>query len=201
VDDVAFISALIDQVASAYAVDRARVYATGISNGGFMATLLACALPDKIAAVAPVAATMPVSFLQSCMPGRPVPFLLIHGLDDTTVPPNGGAVQAQGGTLGLVLSDTDAAAFWANIDGCATPPAVTGLPTTADDGITVTQTEYTGCQQNAAVVFDGLAGVGHLWPGGPHFASTNFDASAVIWAFFAAHPRQDAPATPHADGG
>lgn len=134
VDDVAFIGALIDQLAAQYAVDPARVYATGMSNGGFMATLLACALPDRIAAAAPVAATMPVSLVSDCHPSRPVPFLLIHGLGDMVVPPNGGMVQAQGGNLGLVLSDADTASFWANHTGCTFPPAVTYPPATVDDG-------------------------------------------------------------------
>jgi polyhydroxybutyrate depolymerase len=196
VDDVAFIDALIDHLATSYAIDPARIYATGISNGGFMATLLACALPEKIAAVAPVAATMPVSLAPQCPATRPVPFLLIHGLDDRTVPPGGGVVDAQGGNLGLVMSDTDAITFWANHNGCAPEPTVTSLPTTVGDGTHVAETSYTGCTADAGVVYDALAGVGHVWPGGPHNLSQNFDASAAIWTFFAAHPRPDAIATP-----
>jgi polyhydroxybutyrate depolymerase len=194
VDDVAFISALIDQLAVQYAIDPARVYATGMSNGGFMATVLACALPDKVAAVAPVAATMPASLVGDCPAGRPVPFLLIHGLDDTVVPPGGGMVQAQGGNLGPVLSDGDTAAFWANRDGCGAAPAVTRLPRPVDDGTRVRQMDYTGCQENAEVVYDAVVGAGHVWPGGPQDPPTNLDASAVIWSFFAAHPRQGSAA-------
>src|SRR5882672_10047955 len=58
VDDVAFVSALIDQLSAEYSIDLSRVYATGISNGGFMSHKLACELSDRIAAIAPVAATI-----------------------------------------------------------------------------------------------------------------------------------------------
>ena len=46
-DDVAFISALIDQMAADYSIDSTRIYATGISNGGFMSYRLACDLSDR----------------------------------------------------------------------------------------------------------------------------------------------------------
>jgi polyhydroxybutyrate depolymerase len=190
VDDVAFMGALIDQISATYAVDPARVYATGISNGGFMATVLACALPDKVAAVAPVAATMPVSLASQCPPGVPVSLLLIHGQGDTVDPPGGGLPDAQDGNLGPIFSDAETIDFWANRDSCQSAPAVTDLPTVASDDPQVQQTEYSGCHDRTGVTYDALAGVGHLWPGGPHYAAQNFDASAVIWSFFAAHPQQ-----------
>ncbi len=190
VDDVAFMDALIGHLSATYAVDPARVYATGISNGGFMATVLACALPDKVAAVAPVAATMPETLPAQCPPGAPVSLLLIHGQGDTVDPPSGGKPDAQDGNLGPIASDAETVAFWANRDGCWSAPAVTDLPTAASDDPQVRQTVYSGCWDNTGVTYDALAGVGHLWPGGPHYAAKNFDASAVIWSFFAAHPRQ-----------
>ena len=58
VDDVGFIEALIDELANSYAINLDRVYATGMSNGGFMSFLLACQLSEKIAAVASVTGSM-----------------------------------------------------------------------------------------------------------------------------------------------
>jgi len=58
IDDVGFINALLDTLIAHYSVDTNRIYATGISNGGFMAYRLACELSDRIVAIAPVAASM-----------------------------------------------------------------------------------------------------------------------------------------------
>ena len=194
VDDVAFLDALVGHLSAAYAVDPARVYVTGMSNGGFMATLLACVLSDTVAAVAPIAATMPLSLVSQCPPGRPVPLLLIHGLSDTVDPPGGGKVDAQGGKIGPIASDAETVAFWAKRDGCWAAPTITDLPTTGIGKTQVRQTDYSACWDGAGVTYDALTGVGHVWPGGPHYTPKDFDASAVVWSFFAAHPQQRAPA-------
>lgn len=81
--DVDFVRALLDHIERTYCVDRARIFATGFSNGGFLSHLLACVLPDRIAAIAAVSGgrvTVP------CEPGRGVPVLIIHGREDTIVP-------------------------------------------------------------------------------------------------------------------
>ncbi len=87
IDDVGFIDALLDRLVSDFAIDTNRIYATGISNGGFMAYRLACELSDRIAAIAPVAASMSMT---SCMPQRPVPIISFHSYLDTNVPYGGG---------------------------------------------------------------------------------------------------------------
>lgn len=81
--DVDFVRALLDYLERTYCVDRARIFATGFSNGGFLSHVLACALPDRVAAVASVSGgrvTVP------CTPGRGVPVLIIHGRQDTVIP-------------------------------------------------------------------------------------------------------------------
>jgi polyhydroxybutyrate depolymerase len=88
-DDVGFMRLIIDDVAARRRLDRARVYATGHSNGGYMSYRLACSASDVVAAVAPVSAGSP--FLSgmpvggSCRPGRAVPVLALHGNQDTVV--------------------------------------------------------------------------------------------------------------------
>ncbi|MBU1880316.1 MAG: hypothetical protein KJ734_15315, partial [Chloroflexi bacterium] len=86
--DVAFIRDLIQHLAGQYRIDPARIYATGISNGGGMANRLGCDMADVIAAIAPVSGAY--LFWQDCQPGRPVPVLAFHGTADRIVPYEGG---------------------------------------------------------------------------------------------------------------
>ena len=72
VDDVGFIDSLLDTLVDRYAIDTNRIYATGMSNGGFMSYRLACELSDRIAAIAPVSASMSVT---GYIPSRPVPII------------------------------------------------------------------------------------------------------------------------------
>jgi polyhydroxybutyrate depolymerase len=81
--DLAFVIALLEHVERTYCIDRARVFATGFSNGAWFSSLLACSLPERIAAIAPVGGgrlTLP------CEPGRGIPVLLHHGRKDERVP-------------------------------------------------------------------------------------------------------------------
>jgi polyhydroxybutyrate depolymerase len=79
VDDVKFISILIDTLESKYKVDRSRIYATGMSNGGFRTGRLACDLSDRIAAVAIVGASLSENVAADCHPTKPVSALIIQG--------------------------------------------------------------------------------------------------------------------------
>jgi pimeloyl-ACP methyl ester carboxylesterase len=79
IDDVGFVAALIDAIGARVSIDRKQVFATGISNGGMMVYRLACEIPDKVAAVAPVA---PPAIPQNCSPSQPVSIMHIHGTAD-----------------------------------------------------------------------------------------------------------------------
>ena len=83
--DVAFTAALLDTLERDYCVDRRRIYSTGFSNGAYFSQVLACALPDRIAAVAPVSGGR-LRF--DCTPSRPVPILIQHGSEDDLIPPD-----------------------------------------------------------------------------------------------------------------
>ena len=85
INDIGFISSLIDTLSNRYNVDLNRIYAAGFSNGGFMAYNLACQLSDRITAVASVAGVMSTETAVNCNPSRPIPVLHIHGTDDTIV--------------------------------------------------------------------------------------------------------------------
>jgi polyhydroxybutyrate depolymerase len=194
VDDVAFFAALLDKLEASYSIDPSRVYATGLSNGGFMSYDLACNLAARVVAVAPVAATFSVPLSQQCHPARPISVLAIHGTDDPIVPYAGGDMKR--GSGGMILSAKDSAKAWARLDGCSTNPAQDTLPAKSSEGLDTHREIYSGCQQNAAVALYSVVGGGHTWPGGkqylPQFligkTSRDLNANEVIWQFFQAHP-------------
>jgi polyhydroxybutyrate depolymerase len=76
VDDVGFVTALLDHLEQALCIDRARVFASGMSNGGIFSHRLACEQSERIAAIAPVAGTL---MIESCAPSRSVSVMHIHG--------------------------------------------------------------------------------------------------------------------------
>lgn len=151
VDDVQFISDLIDDVAASYRLDRARVYASGISNGAEMAYRLACERPDLIAAVGSVAGTL----LQTCTPGRPVPVIEIHGTADWLLPYDGGWDIFGNPVIGAPAT----VGFWAGANGCDANKKTTF--SSAD----VTCEQYKACMAGAAVELCTVNGGGHNWPG------------------------------------
>ncbi|MCX6008049.1 MAG: hypothetical protein NTZ34_12435, partial [Chloroflexi bacterium] len=107
IDDVAFISALIDHLVQYLNIDEKMVYATGISNGAFMSHRLGCELSDKIAAIAPVAGNIPQKTVSTWSPSRAVSVLMINGTEDPVVPFNGGEISLLSVKTGKVISVAD----------------------------------------------------------------------------------------------
>jgi len=95
VDDVGFVSALIDHLADTLPIDPRRVYATGMSNGGILSHRLACELSGKIAAIAPVAGTIAAPEAPRCALKAPVSVVEFHGTEDRFVPYGGGEILRQ----------------------------------------------------------------------------------------------------------
>jgi polyhydroxybutyrate depolymerase len=190
VDDVAFASALIDDIAARTPVDRSRVYVTGISNGGMMSLRLACQLSEKIAAAAPVAANMPVNLSTACAPSRPVSVMFIHGDLDPLMPRNGGVMPLGAG--GSVLSTAGSVAFWNDRNSCPTAPTATSVIDPIADNTSITLARYAGCAAGGENRFYGVVGGGHTWPSGGQYqpvaligrTSRDIDASQEIWQFF-----------------
>ena len=92
IDDVGFLKQMIETIAANHTIDRTRVFATGISNGGFMSYRLACELSGTVRAVAPVTAQLSKDLLPDCKPNQPVGVLMINGTLDPLVPYDGGTV-------------------------------------------------------------------------------------------------------------
>jgi polyhydroxybutyrate depolymerase len=195
-DDVGFIRALLDELERSYPIDARRVYATGISNGGFFSNRLACELSDRIAAIASVAATMPEPLASECNPARPISVLYIQGTEDPLVPIDGGKIGfRRGRSLGHNISLADSVKFWRNVDGITSEPVVENLPQRVDDGTRVRREVWSGGKDHTEVVAYIIEGGGHAWPDGPQYlpkfivgrASENLDATRVIYSFFSRH--------------
>jgi len=199
VDDVKFLSTLIGTFEANYRVDPARVYATGMSNGGFMSGRLACQLSTRIAAVAFVAASVSDAVAANCHPEVPVSVLVLQGTDDPLVPFAGGAL-GKNGERGDVLSHDATVEKFAKLDRCPEPPKKEHIPDRAGDGTTIDISIYSGCAAGAEVRSYVVNGGGHAWPSGLQYfpasvigkTSKNLDASEVIWEFFSQHPQSGA---------
>ena len=188
-DDVGFVRALIDELVRQHLADPKRVYATGISNGGFFSNRLACELSDKIAAIASIAATMPEVLMPVCKPSRPVSVMYMQGTKDPLVPINGGTIGPQHGTA---VSLQQAEEFWRTHNGTSVKPTSEDLPDVAHDGTGVHRDVYANGKEDTEVVIYTINGGGHTWPGGPQYlpallvgkVTQNLQATPVIWEFF-----------------
>jgi len=186
-DDVAFFSQMLDQLGTKFLVDSSRIYAVGLSEGGYMSMRVGCALSDRIAAIGAVGAAMPKTMI--CLPTRPVPAVMINGTSDPVVPHGGGTEH----NLNLAtLSAEDSAKAWAKIDRCEEKPEKSKISPSAKGGMETKVDTYNGCQQNAQVVLYSVKGGGNTWPGGEQYeaekavgkTSQDLNANEVLWSFF-----------------
>lgn len=180
-DDVDFAGDLLDAVGKRWCVDRARVTAAGVSNGGSMAALLACTMPQRLAGVAIVAggfATLP-----PCRSRQPVSILEIHGRDDPVVPYGGSPADGRRGAVVPWLTR------WIARDGCRP-----GRPRTRAIAPGTVRYDWGACRDDTDVQHIAIAGGRHQWPGAtppdPGPAAT-ISAAAQVWGFLA--PRRIAP--------
>jgi len=196
VDDVKFLSQLIDKLATQYNVDRSRVYATGMSNGGFMSGRLACDLSDKIAAVAIIGASLSTSVSAACQPAKPISVMILQGTNDPLVSYEGGAL-GRNGERGQILSHELAVRRWVALDRCGTTPHTQHIPDAAGDGTSLDLETFSDCAGGSEVRGYTIQKGGHTWPGGmqylPEFiigkTTRNLVASEVLWDFFSHHTR------------
>jgi polyhydroxybutyrate depolymerase len=189
-DDVGFVRNLLAALERQYRVDPRRVYATGLSRGGFFALRLAAEMPERFAAVASVGAPMPEPVIAHHQERRPVGVMLVHGTAD--------AVVAYDGKAGGYLSARESAGYWAQVNNVDwTAPPARQLPPAAGDATSVSISEHGTPQHRVALVTvrDG----GHTWPGADPFnvglpigaTSKSVDINELIWSFFRQHGKPD----------
>jgi polyhydroxybutyrate depolymerase len=185
--DFTYTADLVRYLDSVLCVDRAHMYTTGISNGAAFSSAVVCQTDIGFAAFASVSGLLP-----ACANGVKEPVLAFHGTADPIVPYNGGAyfsgVNARR-TAGIQAKPVDdAVANWARFDGCGTPATTTAV---AGD---VEHVTYPDCPPSGTVELYRVVGGGHTWPGAIPIArlgptTSSIDASALMLAFFDAHPR------------
>lgn len=190
-DDVAFLDALLDDLAARYAVDSRRIYVAGFSNGASMSFLWGARSAKRIAAIAPVAGA---AWQEPGTLERPVPMLYITGDADPLNLIGGGVPRLASGQSDKVRAKPkppvrETIAKWVRANGCE---ASTRRVTEAD-GV---RTETWGpCREESEVAFVKVAGLGHTWAGGRSLLPESMVgkqtdrllATDVIWEFFSRH--------------
>jgi polyhydroxybutyrate depolymerase len=166
-DDVGFLKAVVADLSTRLCVDGRRVYATGMSNGGYMSHRLGCEAGDVFAAVAPVAGAMGIT---GCSPSRPMPVIAFHGTEDALV---------------SYESGSDAVLQWAAMNNC------TGAPSRTFYGDSYCDV-YETCNAGVKVALCTLDPMGHCWPGGSSAVcigtlapyNDDINANERMWEFF-----------------
>ncbi|MDE2887567.1 MAG: hypothetical protein OXR72_05080 [Gemmatimonadota bacterium] len=171
-DDFGFVEVLIDEIASNYRIDPARVYSCGYSNGAFFTYALACYHSDKIAAIGSVAGTMMEETYNNCSPSHPTAMINIHGTSDAVVP--------YAGTVGLKSID-DVLDYWTDFNNAGATPTVNRI---TDGATTIERHSYTDGDKDTSVEHYKVVNGGHVW------FDINYDGantSALIWNFVSSY--------------
>jgi polyhydroxybutyrate depolymerase len=179
VDDVAYLSAVVDHVRSLHAVDPQRIYLTGHSNGGFMSYRMACERADLFAAVVSLAGATYVD-PDDCAPSEPVSIAQVHGTLDEVIAYDGGDIIGNEYPSAAVT-----AATWAAYNGCDTAIEPGGEAIDLDQDLADAETtvaRFGGCPTSGAV---------ELWTiaDGRHIPQLTDGFAAAVFDFFDAHPK------------
>jgi polyhydroxybutyrate depolymerase len=188
-DDVKYLGALLDDLATVANVDAKRAFATGISNGGMMCYRLAAEMSDRIAAIAPVAGAIAI---EESKPSRPVSVMHFHGTSDKLVTFRG--PKKDTAQFLMFKSVEESIAIWRKINECPGEPTISKFSDKEDDGTKAIKKCYGPGKDGAEVVLIEIEGGGHTWPGMKPpidlIGRSTFDISAndLMWEFFQSHP-------------
>ncbi|HYF52602.1 MAG TPA: PHB depolymerase family esterase [Planctomycetota bacterium] len=195
IDDVAFVTALLDKLIKENGADPKRVYACGISNGAIFSHRLAMELSERFAAIAGVCGSLAERLSEKFAPKEPVSVLLMNGTEDTFTPYDGGHVLKK---RGKIISTDDIIKKWIKANRCSADGAKSpALDKDKDDGTRIYTTKWSGGRDGSEVMLMKVEGGGHTWPGGKQYlpeliigkTSREFDATAAIWEFFKSHSK------------
>ncbi len=185
VDDVAFLSSMLDSLEKWYPVDSERIYFCGFSNGAFMSFEMACRMSHRLAAIASVGGSMGRSQFLDCEPEYPVGVMIVHGNDDRVILFEGQS------WVKPVEEVTD---HWVLQNGCNMVRDTMETFSNDQGVISVVRMSHSPCQDQTAVELWKVYGGGHTWPGsmahsGSGRTNRDIDASAKMWQFFTRHKR------------
>ena len=126
-DDVAFAMAMLGHIQTLTAVDTARVYVTGTSNGGNMVLRLAMEAPQIFAAVAAVVAAIPEH--NACQDLRqPISVLFMNGVEDPILPYQGGLVGREKDRRGSTALASQSVQYWLAVNRITAQPEIHEFP-------------------------------------------------------------------------
>ena len=176
VDDVSFISILIDTLIANYRIDTFRIFVTGFCNGGMMTQRLACELSERIAAVASVAGGLHINNWDDCQPARLIPLMHFHARNDPSVPYYGGwYYDCRWPPVDSFMQ------HWAEKLVCNLGP-----DTFYNDSGALRQRWYRADDSCEVILWTTEDG-SHYWPGTP-LGTKKISANDEMWEFFVAHP-------------
>lgn len=178
VDDVGYISHILEKISNFYSVDQDRIYVTGFSNGAYLSFELACKLSNKIAAFASVAGHMFIDTYNDCSPTHPTPFLSINGTEDNYQ-----------GIASYYLSVDDSNNYWTSFNSTDTEPIITDIDDiNTSDGSTVKYFSWRNGTNGVEVDHYKVIGGGHSWPSSEAdnkgWDNGDIDSNVLIWNFF-----------------
>ena len=193
IDDTGFLWSLAEKLGAQYGADLSRVYVAGISNGGQLAYRMALESPERVAGIAAIAASLPVSDNLDCQPSeRAVATLIINGTEDPVNPYRGGLVSILGdSSRGEVRSSEDTALYWARLAGHGQEASPSSWPVREPDDPTSIESREWDSPAGPPVQLLTVVGGGHTIPHplfrlprilGP--TSHQIDTAEVIWTFF-----------------
>ena len=194
VDDVGFLTLLIQTIQEDFKIDAQRIFIAGISNGGWMTARMLCERSELIRGGAMVAATTSDDYFPQCQPVEGVGVLVMNGTKDPLLPYEGGITGRWWIETELSIMGTDKFIdYWVNQNSCEDKVEAEFLANKAQfDGTRVQVNRYRGCEKNNEVVLYKIIGGGHSWPGGKHKlpawvigkTSKDINGCEEIWAFF-----------------
>lgn len=186
IDDVGFVRQIVANLGGQLNIDRGRIFATGMSNGGMLVHRLACEMSDTFKAVASVAGPDGTT---DCAPKNPISVLHIHARNDDHAVFDGGSGRKsmRKSMITDFVSVPETVARWVRRDSCnATPRRVLDKPGAYCE-------RYSQCKGNVEVELCVTETGGHSWPGaektrGDEPASKAISANDVMWEFFMSRP-------------
>ena len=182
-DDVSFVNFLINLISDEYNTDQNRLYATGMSNGGFFSFLLACQMSDKFAAIASVTGSMTPETFYNCNPQKEVPILQIHGTEDPLVTYGGGIDTGNFLNQDWSLGIQEVLEYWVDNNYCSASPTTFLLDdSNPNDNFSIERKIYQDGYKGSVVDHYKVHGGEHNW-----FNNQDINSSELIWEFFSRH--------------
>ncbi|MGI5863331.1 MAG: alpha/beta hydrolase family esterase [Myxococcales bacterium] len=178
-DDVGFLVELIDDLAARLSIDKKRVALVGFSNGGMLAYRFAAEHREKVAAIVAVSAAFGAQedeepeMRSFAIPEPPLPTLVIHARDDSSIPLDGG--QSPRRPEIRYLGPKDAVAHFVQLAGCGQEPKEE-----RQRGYVVRT--WSGCAPGGEVALFEIDEGGHAWPRRREDGS-GVDATEAAWSF------------------